>query len=70
MLAQRSERHAAVKTALRLALQRDALRLFFQPRVRIADNTVVGAEALLRWEDPRLGMVSPKEFIGIAEESG
>ena len=70
MLAQRSERHAAVKTALRLALQRDALRLFFQPRVRITDNKVVGAEALLRWEDPRLGMMSPKEFIGIAEESG
>ena len=70
MLAQRSERRSAVKGALKLALHRDALRLYFQPRVRIADNRIVGAEALLRWTDPRLGVVSPKEFIGIAEESG
>ncbi len=70
MLAQRNERRSAVKGALKLALQRDALRLYFQPRVRISDNKIVGAEALLRWTDPRLGAVSPKEFIGIAEESG
>ena len=70
MLAQRSERRSAVKGALKLALHRDALRLHFQPRVRISDNKIVGAEALLRWTDPRLGVVSPKEFIGIAEESG
>ena len=70
MLAQRSERRSAVKGALKLALHRDALRLYFQPRVRISDNKIVGAEALLRWTDPRLGVVSPKEFIGIAEESG
>lgn len=70
MLAQRSERRSAVKSALKLTLQRDGLRLYFQPRVRISDNRIVGAEALLRWTDPRLGVVSPKEFIGIAEESG
>ncbi len=70
MLAQRSERRGAVKGALKLALARDALRLHFQPRVRIADGRIVGAEALLRWTDPRLGVVAPKEFIGIAEESG
>ncbi len=70
MLAQRSERRSAVKGALKLALNKDALRLYFQPRVRVSDNKIVGAEALLRWTDPRLGVVSPKEFIGIAEESG
>ena len=70
MLAQRSERRSAVKGALKLAMQKDALRLYFQPRVRIADGRIVGAEALLRWTDPRLGVVSPKEFIVIAEESG
>ena len=70
LLAQRSERRSAVKSALKLALQKDALRLYFQPRVRIADGRIVGAEALLRWTDPRLGVVSPKEFIVIAEESG
>ncbi len=70
LLAQRSERRAAVKGALKLAMQKEALRLYFQPRVRIADGRIVGAEALLRWTDPRLGVVSPKEFIVIAEESG
>ena len=70
LLAQRSERRSAVKGALKIALQRDALRLYFQPRVRISDGRIVGAEALLRWTDPRLGVVSPKEFIVIAEESG
>jgi len=70
LLAQRSERRSAVKGALKIALQRDALRLYYQPRVRIADGRIVGAEALLRWTDPRLGVVSPKEFIVIAEESG
>ncbi len=70
LLAQRSERRSAVKGALKFALQKDALRLYFQPRVRIADGRIVGAEALLRWTDPRLGVVSPKEFIVIAEESG
>ena len=70
LLAQRSERRSAVKGALKLALQKDALRLYFQPRVRIADGNIVGAETLLRWTDPRLGVVSPKEFIVIAEESG
>lgn len=69
-LAQRSERRSAIKGALKLAIQKDALRLYFQPRVRIVDNRIVGAEALLRWTDPRLGVVSPKEFIVIAEESG
>ena len=70
LLAQRSERRSAVKSALKFALQKEALRLYFQPRVRISDNRIVGAEALLRWTDPRLGVVSPKEFIVIAEESG
>ncbi len=70
MLAQRSERRSAVKSALKIAIQKEALRLYFQPRVRIRDNLIVGAETLLRWEDPRLGIVSPKEFIVIAEESG
>ncbi|MEO8937488.1 MAG: PAS domain-containing protein [Burkholderiaceae bacterium] len=70
LLAQRSERRSAVKGALSRALKKDALRLYFQPRVRISDNRIVGAEALLRWTDPRLGVVSPKEFIVIAEESG
>ena len=69
-LAQRSERRSGIKTALRLALQRDALKLYYQPRVSVESGHMVGAEALLRWTDARLGVVSPKEFISIAEESG
>jgi diguanylate cyclase (GGDEF)-like protein/PAS domain S-box-containing protein len=69
-LAQRSERRSGIKTAFRLALQRDALKLYYQPRVSVESGQMVGAEALLRWTDARLGVVSPKEFISIAEESG
>ncbi len=69
-LAQHSERRSAIKTALRLALQRDTLKLYYQPRVGVADGQMAGAEALLRWNDPRLGPIGPKEFINIAEESG
>ena len=69
-LAQRSERRAGIKTALKLALQRDALALYYQPRVAVVDGRLVGAEALLRWTDSRLGAIGPKEFINIAEESG
>ncbi|MGA2552432.1 MAG: PAS domain-containing protein [Burkholderiaceae bacterium] len=69
-LAQRSERRAGIKNALKLALQRDALHLYYQPRVGVADGRLVGAEALLRWTDSRLGAIGPKEFINIAEESG
>jgi len=69
-LAQRSERRAGIKAALKLALQRDTLKLYYQPRIDVVNGRMVGAEALLRWNDPRLGVVGPKEFINIAEESG
>jgi EAL domain-containing protein (putative c-di-GMP-specific phosphodiesterase class I) len=46
------------------------LVLYYQPQVRIADATVVAAEALLRWRHPKLGLVPPDAFIGIAETGG
>jgi diguanylate cyclase (GGDEF)-like protein len=55
---------------LRGAINRNELRLVFQPVFAIADRTIVGAEALLRWNHPRLGNVSPGEFIPAATESG
>ena len=59
-----------VETALRTAVEAEALVLHYQPVVRIKDKAIVGAEALLRWHDPEHGDVPPKVFIPLAEEAG
>ncbi|MEO4048227.1 EAL domain-containing protein [Pseudomonas sp. CAU 1711] len=55
---------------LRLALARGEFELYFQPQVDARQNTVIGAEALLRWSHPSLGPQSPAQFIQVLEESG
>jgi EAL domain-containing protein (putative c-di-GMP-specific phosphodiesterase class I) len=69
-LAERRLRQHTLETALRGALKDDALKLYYQPLVRITDRAIVGAEALLRWTDPDHGVVPPQVFIPLAEESG
>ena len=56
--------------ALRRAVERRELRVFYQPKIDLATGTVCGFEALLRWEHPERGLMSPGEFILLAEETG
>jgi len=60
----------ALETQLRKALVRDQFVLYYQPKVDLSARRIIGAEALLRWKHPDLGMVSPVRFIPIAEETG
>ena len=59
-----------LESDLRFAIKHGELRLHFQPRYRIADGEMVGAEALVRWQHPVRGLIAPDTFIPIAEESG
>lgn len=58
------------ETLLRGALGRDEFILHFQPKVSLADGSISGLEALLRWNHPELGLVSPADFIPMLEETG
>ncbi|MFA9558224.1 EAL domain-containing protein [Evansella sp. AB-rgal1] len=55
---------------LQKALKQNEFTLYFQPQINTKTNTLFGVEALIRWQHPRNGLVSPNEFIPIAEESG
>ena len=67
---QRAARRLEVETHLRRAVKENQLQIYYQPVVDQRDRKVVGAEALLRWNHPEWGMVSPGEFIPVAEETG
>jgi diguanylate cyclase (GGDEF)-like protein len=69
MRARKSDR-LSVESDLRRALERNEITILYQPIVRLEDRSVAGFEALTRWNHPKLGRLSPAEFINIAEETG
>jgi len=66
----RAQERLSVENYLRLALRRNELVLHFQPRMAMATGELVGVEALIRWQHPRRGLLSPDKFIDVAEDSG
>jgi len=65
-----SSEKLALESELRHALERRELELYYQPKIALVDGSLIGSEALLRWNNPTRGMVPPDQFIGIAEDSG
>ena len=60
----------SLESGLRLAMERGELMLLYQPRVGVRDGQVSGVEALMRWQHPTQGTISPGEFVPVAEDSG
>jgi diguanylate cyclase (GGDEF)-like protein/PAS domain S-box-containing protein len=60
----------AMESELRRAIEREEIKMLYQPIVRLEDRAIAGFEALARWDHPKLGRLSPAEFISIAEEIG
>ncbi len=67
---ERRDRSRHLEHALNQAIERDEFHLLYQPQYRLSDQSLIGAEALVRWESGEFGAVSPVEFIPIAESSG
>ena len=66
----RAVQRAFIEANLRRAIKRQEFVLHYQPKIDIASGTIVGAEALIRWNDPQQGLIYPIEFLAIAEECG
>lgn len=69
-MADRSAERVSLENDLHQALARNQLELFYQPKMDNTGKHLLGAEALLRWRHPEIGLVSPADFIPIAEETG
>jgi diguanylate cyclase len=66
----RSLERLNMETQLRKALERGEIEVYYQPLVGLHDGRIFGMESLMRWRHPKLGMISPGEFIPVAEETG
>lgn len=70
VMRQRALQRLQMETQIRQALRQEQFRVYYQPIVQLSTGRIVGFEALLRWEHPERGLISPAEFIPIAEETG
>jgi diguanylate cyclase (GGDEF)-like protein/PAS domain S-box-containing protein len=66
----RALERAELESALRRAMERKEFELFYQPKVQLTSGRIIGAEALIRWRHPEMGLVPPTRFIPMAEEIG
>ena len=64
------QRFLELESRLRHAISHDLLELYYQPIIDLDSGVIVGAEALMRWNDEKFGFVNPEEFISIAEKNG
>ncbi|MGR8935112.1 MAG: EAL domain-containing protein [Gammaproteobacteria bacterium] len=69
-MSERIERRMHIEQALRKALEAEKVALFYQPQIDTQSRQMIGAEALLRWQDDELGEIAPAEFVSIAEDCG
>ena len=67
---EQAETRLETESSLRHALERGEFELFYQPRVSIPENRIVGAEALIRWRHREKGLIPPNQFIQVCEETG
>ncbi|MGH8633923.1 MAG: sensor domain-containing protein, partial [Burkholderiales bacterium] len=66
----RALEHLSLENSMRRALERNEFVLYYQPKASVADGRIVGVEALLRWQHPERGLVSPGEFMPVLEDTG
>ncbi|MEO6354554.1 MAG: EAL domain-containing protein [Burkholderiaceae bacterium] len=66
----RAVQRQSIEASLRNALERQEFVLHYQPKVRLANRTIVGVEALIRWQHPEQGLLLPAQFVSIAEDCG
>ena len=69
-MSSRALQRLSLETSLRYALENDEFTLYYQPQLSLHTHKIIGVEALLRWQHPEIGMVSPLDFIPLLEETG